>query len=119
MDTAGIVTASNFAVNGGSYAGSWLDQTTKVTEKLALAAREGAETILELQRTTSDCIVDVIVPVKASTGTNTIHNLSGKAIKVSGAVDEKEINAKTKLEVMIKDTLSDTNRIKISCSDGK
>ena len=119
MNTAGIVTASNFAVNGDSYAGSWLDQKVKVTEKLALAARVGTETILELQRTSSDCIVDVIVPVKASAGKNTIHNLSGKAIKVSGAVDDKDILAKTKSEVTVKDTLSDTNRIKIFCSDGK
>lgn len=119
MDTTGIVTASNFAVNGGSYAGSWLDQTAKVTEKLTLAARVGTETILELQRTSSDCIVDVIVPVKASAGTYSIHNLSEKAIKASGAANA-EIPARTKNDnVTITGELGDTNRIKLSCSDGK
>lgn len=119
MDTAGIVTASNFAVNGGSYAGSWLDQTAKVTEKLTLAARVGTETILELQRAASDCIIDAIVPVKAPAGTNSIYNLSEKAIKASGAADA-EIPARTKnYNVTITRELGDTNRIKLTCSDGK
>ena len=120
MNRAGQVTAANFAVNGGSFVGCWLDQSDAVTEKLTLAAREGEETILELQRAADDdCIVDVIVPVKASAGTNKINNLSVNEVNASGAVNESKISARTESEVTINGELSDRNRIKISCGDGK
>ena len=120
MNRAGQVTAANFAVNGGSFVGCWLDQSDAVTEKLILAAREGEETILELQRAADDdCIVDVIVPVKASAGTNKINNLSVNEVNASGAVNESKISARTESEVTINGELSDRNRIKISCGDGK
>ena len=119
MNTAGTVTAANFTVNSGSYVGCWWEDSAAVTEKLTLAEREDNAKILELQRAASDCIIDAIVPVKASAGTKSIHNLSEKAIKASGAVDA-EIPARTKNDnVTITGELGDTNRIKLSCSDGK
>lgn len=120
MNTVGTVTAANFTVNSGSYVGCWLEGSAAVTEKLTLAEREGNATILELQRAASDCIIDAIVPVKAPAGTNSIHNLSEKAIIASGAVDKTEISARTKNDnVTITGELSDTNRINLTCSDGK
>lgn len=120
MNTAETVTAANFTVNSGSYVGCWLEGSAAVTEKLTLAEREGNATILELQRAASDCIIDAIVPVKAPAGTNSIHNLSEKAIIASGAVDKTEISARRKNDnVTITGELSDTNRIKLTCSDGK
>lgn len=119
MNTAGTVTAANFTVNSGSYVGCWLEGSAAVTEKLTLAERESNAKILELQRAARDCIIDAIVPVKASAETNSIYNLSEKAIKASGAADA-EIPARTKNDnVTITGELGDTNRIKLSCSDGK
>ena len=119
MNRAGSVTAENFTVNGDSYTGRWMDQENVVTEKLTLAVREETEKILELQRAARDCIIDAIVPVKASAETNSIYNLSEKAIKASGAADA-EIPARMKNDnVTITGELGDTNRIKLSCSDGK
>ena len=119
MNTAGTVTAANFTVNSGSYVGCWWEDSAAVTEKLTLAERESNAKILELQRAARDCIIDAIVPVKALAGTNSIHNLSEKDIKASGAADA-EILARTKNDnVTIKGKLGDTNRIKLSCSDRK
>lgn len=126
MSAEGMVTADNFKVNGDSYVGSWLEGTGTLTEKLILAERQGTTTILELQRGAKDCIVDVIVPIKAeANSTKEINNLSKKDITVSGAVNVSgegngmTIPARQKASVTINGTLSDENRIKISCSDGK
>ena len=120
MSTEGMVTADNFKVNGDSYVGSWLEGTGTLTEKLILAERQGTATILELQRGAKDCIVDVIVPIKAeANSTKEINNLSKKDITVSGAGNATTIPARNKAPVTINGTLSDENRIKISCSDGK
>lgn len=126
MSTEGMVTADNFKVNSDSYVGSWLEGTGTLTEKLILAERQGTTTILELQRGAKDCIVDVIVPIKAeANSTKEINNLSKKDITVSGAVNASgegngmTIPARQKESVTINGTLSDENRIKISCSDGK
>ena len=120
MSTEGMVTADNFKVNGDSYVGSWLEGTDALTEKLILAERQGTATILELQRGAKDCIVDVIVPIKAeANSTKEINNLSKKDITVSGAGNATTIPARNKASVTINGTLSDENRIKISCSDGK
>lgn len=126
MSTEGMVTADNFKVNGDSYVGSWLEGTGTLTEKLILAERQDTATILELQRGAKDCIVDVIVPIEAeANSTNEINNLSKKDITVSGAVNASgegigmTIPARQKKSVTINGTLSDENRIKISCSDGK
>lgn len=120
MSTEGMVTADNFKVNGDSYVGSWLEGTGTLTEKLILAERQGTATILELQRGAKDCIVDVIVPIKAeANSTKEINNLSKKDITVSGAGNATTISARNKASVKINGTLSDENRIKISCSDGK
>lgn len=118
MSTEGMVTADNFKVNSDSYVGSWLEGT--LTEKLILAERQGTTTILELQRGAKDCIVDVIVPIKAeANSTKEINNRSKKDITVSGAGNATTIPARSKAPVTINGTLSDENRIKISCSDGK
>lgn len=120
MSTEGMVTADNFKVNGDSYVGSWLEGTGTLTEKLILAERQDTTTILELQRGAKDCIVDVIVPIKAeANSTKEINNLSKKDITVSGAGKDTTIPARNKASVTINGTLSDENRIKISCSDGK
>lgn len=120
MSAEGMVTADNFKVNGDSYVGSWLEGTGALTEKLILAERQGTATILELQRGAKDCIVDVIVPIKAeANSTKKINNLSKKAVNISGAVEDAEIDAKKENSVTIKEALSDEKRIKISCSDGK
>ena len=120
MSPEGMVTADNFKVNGDSYVGSWLEGTGTLTEKLILAERQGTATILELQRGAKDCIVDVIVPIKAeANSTKEINNLSKKDITVSGAGNATTIPARNKAPVTINGTLSDENRIKISCSDGK
>ena len=126
MSTEGMVTADNFKVNGDSYVGSWLEGTGALTEKLILAERQGTTTILELQRGAKDCIVDVIVPIKAEANSaQEINNLSKKDITVSGAVNASgeengmTIPTRQKASVTINGTLSDENRIKISCSDGK
>lgn len=120
MSTEGMVTADNFKVNGDSYVGSWLEGTGTLTEKLILAERQDTAKILELQRGAKDCIVDVIVPIKAeANSTKEINNLSKKDITVSGAGNATTISARNKASVKINGTLSDENRIKISCSDGK
>lgn len=123
MVTGGSVTARNFTVNGGSFVGIWMEGSSALTEKLVLGEREESATVLELQRPVSDCIIDVIVPVKEEAGSSTITNLSKKAVKASGAVTpDKEIGARTgnggKSEQVTIDR-SEIKWVKISCSDGQ
>ena len=125
MQTVGAVTAENFKVNADSFVGTWMEGSSAVTEKLALGERVGRATVLELQRSVTDCIIDVIVPLKAAAGSSpAITNLSKKPVKASGAVSETEIgertaNGGTSKDINLNSSLSETNRIKISCSDGK